>query len=279
MKIIKKIKKNFSNFDKITYFLKNFKYSLILICLLIIFLIIRNYYKNNYSNDKIVEVLNNSKFVGNAVAINKYSFLTTYNSIINTCKIKTKNERLKIFLAYNDSVFEVVLSNYDEYKDLAVLTMHGAYKKYINLNNFVLFSKTNKTSNKDIVFVSRTTNGFKYQYDRKKIKEDKKLYTEYVKMDKFRKNNGEIILNNKLEFVGMVSDTKRNRYFNLFNKKVNVVNVGDIKDFLRNSGVYYYVNIKDSNLYLVKNYIDSINYKVLCYIEKPEIKRVFKVYK
>lgn len=264
--------------EKSKYFIYNFRYSIYLLFFCIIFVVCKSKYNYNFKTDEITENIRNSKFVGNAVAVNKTNFLTTYKSIKETCKITQSNQKLRLFLISNKARFEVYLKAYNEYNNLAVLTMFDSYKKTVKLNNFVLFpdilSKGVEVGNN--LYVSKTVNDLKYFYRKLRLKEDKKNYLQYVRTDFIRKNIGEAVLNNKLEFVGITNEVGEG---GVFGKKMEFVNYSVIKDFLQQNRVGYTLNSMDVNLFFVKNYIYDINYKLVCVVETPPVPRTFKVYR
>ena len=264
--------------EKSKYFIYNFRYSIYLLFFCIIFVVCKSKYNYNFETDEITDNIRNSKFVGNAVAVNKTNFLTTYKSINDTCKITQSNQKLRLFLMSKNTRFEVYLKAYNEYNNLAVLTMFDSYKKTVKLNNFVLFpdilSKGVEVGNN--LYVSKTVNDLKYFYRKLQLKEDKKNYLQYVRTDFIRKNIGEAVLNNKLEFVGITNEVGEG---GVFGKKMEVVNYGIIKDFLYQNGVRYALNSTNVNLFFVKNYIYDINYKLVCVVETPPVPRTFKVYR
>lgn len=264
--------------ERSKYFIYNFRYSIYLLFFCIIFVVCKSKYNYNFETDEITDNIRNSKFVGNAVAVNKTNFLTTYKSINDTCKITQSNQKLRLFLMSKNTRFEVYLKAYNEYNNLAVLTMFDSYKKTVKLNNFVLFpdilSKGVEVGNN--LYVSKTVNDLKYFYRKLQLKEDKKNYLQYVRTDFIRKNIGEAVLNNKLEFVGITNEVGEG---GVFGKKMEVVNYGIIKDFLYQNGVRYALNSTNVNLFFVKNYIYDINYKLVCVVETPPVPRTFKVYR
>ena len=264
--------------EKSKYFIFNFRYSIYLLFFCIIFVVCKSKYNYNFKTDEITENIRNSKFVGNAVAVNKTNFLTTYKSIKDTCKITQSNQKLRLFLISNNTRFEVYLKAYNEYNNLAILTMLDSYKKTVKLNNFVLFpdilSKGVEVGNN--LYVSKSVNDLKYFYRKLQLKEDKKNYLQYVRTDFIRKNIGEAVLNNKLEFVGITNEVGEG---GVFSKKMEVINYSVIKDFLYQNGVKYALNSTNVNLFFVKNYIYDINYKLVCVVETPPVPRTFKVYR
>lgn len=264
--------------EKSKYFIYNFRYTIYLLILTVVFIVCKSKYNYNFKTDKITENIKNAKYVENAVAINKSNFLTTYKSIKETCKITQSNQKLRLFLISNKARFEVYLKAYNEYNNLAVLTMFDSYKKTVKLNNFVLFpdilSKGVEVGNN--LYVSKTVNDLKYFYRKLQLKEDKKNYLQYVRTDFIRKNIGEAVLNNKLEFVGITNEVGDG---GIFGKKMEVINYSVIKDFLYQNGVKYALNSTNVNLFFVKNYIYDINYKLVCVVETPPVPRTFKVYR
>lgn len=272
--------KNISSFvEKTSYFLYNFRHTIFLIIGIILFICIKSSYKYNFETDNITNNIDNSKFVGNAVAVNGFSFVTNYKSIQDTCKITKPNQKLRLFLISNNNRFEVSITNYDEFMDIAILTMLHRYRQNTRIKNFVLFPnmKTFKTKSGDYVYLSKTINDLKYKYKKVKLKEDKQSYIQYVNVDKIRKNTGELVLNDKLEFVGITADMKGSKISPV--KKMEVVTQDKIRNFLRGNGVYYFTNMRNDDLSVVVNYIYDINYKLVCSVETPPVPRTFKIYK
>ena len=264
--------------EKSRYFIYNFRYTIYLLIFVVVFIVCKSKYDYNFKTDKITESIKNAKYVENAVAINKTNFITTYKAIQDTCKITSSNQKLRLFLISNDTKFEVYLKAYNEYNNLAVLTMFDRYKKTVKLNNFVLFPDilSKQVEVGAGLYVSKTVNDLNYFYKKSKLKEDKKNYLQYVKTDFIRKNLGEVVLNNKLEIVGITNDVGQG---GIFGKKMEVVNYSTIKDFLYQNSVRYALNSTNANLFFVKNYIYDINYKLVCVVETPPVPRTFKVYR
>lgn len=264
--------------EKVKYFVKNFKYSIILLLVAILFFKVKQIYNFNYGTNEITSIVPNSRFVGNAVAINKDNFLTTYNSINNICKVKSKDQKLRLFLIGKDVSFEATIKDYDEYADMAILTVHQRYKNQVNINNFVIFPRANLNNMTNTIYISKTKNIKNSFYEKKYLKGNSNLYSQHIKLDKIRLNSGEIILNDRLELAGMTSNFYKNG-INIFSKKVEIIDVNKIMSYLRMNKVYYIKNMNNIDLYSVKNYTRSINYKVVCYVETKPIPRTFKIYK
>ena len=264
--------------ERSKYFIYNFRYTIYLLIFVVIFIVCKSKYDYNFKTDKITENIKNAKYVENAVAVNKTNFITTYKAIKDTCRITGSNQKLRLFLISNDSKFEVYLKAYNEYNNLALLTMFDRYKKTIKLNNFVLFPDilSKQVEAGSGVYISKTINDLNYFYNKAILKEDKKTYIKYIKTDFIRKNLGEVVLNNKLEIIGITNEIGRG---GIFSKKMEVINYSVIKDFLYQNGVKYALNSTNVNLFFVKNYIYDINYKLVCVVETPPVPRTFKVYR
>ena len=264
--------------ERSKYFIYNFRYTIYLLIFVVIFIVCKSKYDYNFKTDKITENIKNAKYVENAVAVNKTNFITTYKAIKDTCRITGSNQKLRLFLISNDSKFEVYLKAYNEYNNLALLTMFDRYKKTVKLNNFVLFPDilSKQVEVGSGVYISKTINDLNYFYNKAILKEDKKTYIKYIKTDFIRKNLGEVVLNNKLEIIGITNEIG---WGGIFSKKMEVINYSVIKDFLYQNGVKYALNSTNVNLFFVKNYIYDINYKLVCVVETPPVPRTFKVYR
>lgn len=235
--------------EKILYFLKNLKYYLLGLCAIIFLIWFYYFYNRNYSRDYMEGFLTNSTYVGNIVAINKRNFLTTYETIKNSCN--SNHGTKKFYVISNRGPFEVFLIAYDEYKNLALFT--SEYQ-----NNFAIFSKN--LTLEDDVFLSKTNNNLKYKFYKYKTKEDSNGL-EYIKtFDYLRDYTGEIFINENFELVGIVNSEKKS----FFNKNLYITTASTIKQFLKENDVMFIVNYKNSDLRQIKNYLGTINYKLVC---------------
>ena len=237
--------------EKILYFLKNLKYYLLGLCVIIFSIWFYYFYNRNYSRDYMEGFLTNATYVCNIVAINKRNFLASYETIKNSCN--SSHGVKKFYIISDRGPFEAFLIAYDEYKNLALFT-----SEYQNINNFAIFSKN--LTIEDDVFLSKTNNNLKYKFYRYKTKEDGNGL-EYIKtFDYLRDYNGEIFINDNFELVGMVNSEKNS----FFNKNVYITSASTIKQFLKENDVMFIVNYKNSDLRQIKNYLGTINYKLVC---------------
>ena len=237
--------------EKILYFVKNLKYYLLGLFAIIFLIWFYFFYNSNYSRNYMEGFLTNSTYIGNVVAINKRNFLTSYEMIKNSCNYDHGTK--KFYIISNRGPFEVFLTAYDEYKNLALFTSN-----YVNVDNFALFSK-NLTLEKE-VFLSKTNNSLDYKFYKYKTKETNDGL-EYIKtFDYMRNYTGEIFINNNFELVGIVNLEKSG----FLNKNINITTASTIKQFLKENNTLFIVNYKNSDLKQLKNYLGNINYKLVC---------------
>lgn len=245
---------NQKNKEKVIYFFGNFKYHFLV--LLLIILCIRFYfiYKENYSRKNIENYFKSATYVGNAVAINSTDFLTSYSILKNACN--NGNGGKRFYLLSKNGGFEVRIKKYDEYKNLAVLTVNS-WRLGLN-KNYIIFNKS--ISMDDSIFLSKTNNNLNYKYYRYNVKKDN--YLDYIRTSDFlRDYAGEIAINDRLEFAGIVDSEKKSL---LFDKKVYIISPSIVKQFLKESGVPFIVNYGNADLRQFNGYIGDVNYKILC---------------
>lgn len=239
-------------------YIKTFKYFILAFILLLIIIKLKLIYNNNYKRNNIEGIIASSVYVGNAIAVNKTAFLTTYDSIKEKCKIEN-NRKIKYYLIKNGQIFEVILSFYDEYKNLAILTSQN------RIGNFYAIFANNNATPKQNVFISKTNNSLNYKFYLYELRNNG--VTDFIKVLDFpRDYNGEVLINKDFEVVGMAN----NEETGFLNKKIYIINNNIIKQFFRESGIIYATNHSGSNLTLINNYLANINYKLVC---KEELTR------
>ena len=237
--------------EKILYFVKNLKYYLLGLFIIIFLIWFYFFYNSNYSRNYMEGFLTNSTYIGNVVAINKRNFLTSYEMIKNSCNYNHGTK--KFYIISNRGPFEVSLTAYDEYKNLALFT-----SSYVNMDNFAIFSKN--LTLEDNVFLSKTNNNLKYKFYKYRTKENADGL-EYIKtFDYLRKYDGEILINENFELVGIVNSEESG----FLNKNLSITTASTIKQFLKENNAIFIVNYKNSDLKQLKNYLGNINYKLVC---------------
>jgi hypothetical protein len=262
----KKIKLDFT--EKVKYFVKNFRKEIIGLIILILIIYGAILYNNNFSTGSLTRFSKNFKYAGNAVTINKRYFLTTYSALNGDCKINEREQRRELFLIFsNGEVYQANLYVQNEEKDLAIIVLDEDISNNINTGNYAIFPRKIDNLFDKNVYISRTKNSSKSSYRKfKVIGIADKGYG--VKNNNFRKNVGEIVLNDKFEFVGIARGNTINNKLRFFENNVNFINQSNIVSYLRQNRVFYYNNSADINLLMVKNYLADINVKVVCQIRK-----------
>ncbi len=239
-------------------YIKTFKYFILGFLLLLIVIKLKFTYNNNYKRDNIEGIVAGSVYVGNAIAVNKTAFLTTYDSIKEKCKVEN-NRKIKYYLIKNGQIFEVELSFYDEYKNLAILTSRNRIGDF-----YAIFANNNATPKQDI-FISKTNNSLNYKFYLHELRNNGVV--DFIKVLDFPRNyNGEVLINKNFEIVGIANNEKTG----FLNKKIYIINNNIIKQFFRENGIIYATNHSSSNLTLINNYLANINYKLVC---KEELTR------
>ena len=267
--------------ENIMPFIKAYKPSIIFIIAVLIGFRLKNYYDERFKYDKILNVLNkDSRYVGNAVLIRDQYFITPFNNIIKTC-VKTKPEdNIYYYIIANNIYYRVNLVNFDSTKNLAMLKIdeNPRYPKF-DTKNFAMFSVGQVNLLNSNVFVSKRLNDSVKSmfFNSYKVNDISNQGVAIKSFDNIRNNIGEIVLNDKLEFVGITAGNTHNRGFlNKFRNKIEIIDSNKIKSFLKSIKFYYFENKQQVDLYSVKNYLPAINVKFICYVDiVPE--RLFRM--
>lgn len=269
--------------NRFMYFFKNFWPSIVVIMITFFGILISNSYKSRFRVNEITKFIKDSKYVGNAVFINKKFIITNAIPIDNLCKITKEGQTLKTFIVYDGQVFRVDVIDRDYKLDLALLKINKSEDNYINVNNFVILPNVSDDRYNYINtygFISKTYNDpEKIKYKAHKITSISDVGYATKSYDILRNNNGEAVLNDRLEFIGLTAGNTGKSIKNIFSNKIKIIDDGKIKNFLKKNSVYYYKNYKNVDLRDVANYKNSINAKVICYVQEPLPRRVIKIHK
>lgn len=276
--MIKKILKNYnifinnlfkklfgSSYAKVAiYYIKSYRYFLYTFLIIVSIFPVVNMYNKNYSRKRFEDVFINSKYIGNAISINKTDFITPYKIIKDKC-ITNDYSVVKYYLISNTGrMFEIKLKAYDEYKNIAVFT--SALRRG---DAYAIFNDSMAIDTK--IFMSKTNNNFDYKFFSYKIKNDDE--SEFIKtLDFPRTYYGETIINDDLEIVGMVT----NEDMGFLNKKLYIMDSNTIKQFLKENGIIHVSNHSNADLKYIKNYLNTINYKLMCKTEIRKSPLIFK---
>lgn len=234
---------------------------------------IRNVYRYRFKYNNITKsVFNKAKYVGNAVFIRDKYFLTIADNLFTTCVRRNPQDKLYYFLVMDGSIYKVSPYFYDLETDLAVISVDDdPYYPKFSKKNFALFSTQKREAFiKKHVYISKSLNNTKdYFFKKKKIARIGNYGYEIRSFDNIRNNVGEVVLNDNLEMIGITvgNTTKGAGLMQKMNNKIEVVDLDKIKSFLRGNGFYFYENRQNIDLYRIRDYLKSLNGKVVCYIE------------
>lgn len=269
--------------NRFLYFLKNFLPSIIGVCALFIGILVFNSYRSHFSEKGITKFIKDSKYIGNAVFVNKRYMITNAIPIDNICKITKEGQKLKTFIVYNNSVFRVDLVSKDYVSNLALLKIDETEDNYIDINNFAILPNVSRDRYNYIntdAFISRTYNDpNKIKYKKHKITSISEVGYAAKSYDVIRNNNGEAVLNDRLELIGITAGNTKGSISGIFSNKVKIIDDGKIKNFLKQNGIYYYKNYNNVDLRDVSNYKKAINAKVICYVQEPLPSKIVKIHK
>ena len=248
----------------IVRYIKTFKYFIIAILLIAIGVKLMYIYNDNYKRNNIESAFINSKYVGNVIAINKTDFLTTYNTIKNTCVTKNQGKIKYYLLSNNGQRFEVVLKAYDEYKNLAILTSVRRYGDF-----YVIFNTDLNTEIK--IYMSKTNNNLDYKFYSYNVKNNDGV--DFIKtLDFPREYYGESLINDNFEVIGLATYEKSG----FLSKYVYITNSSVVKQFLKENNIIHASNYTNTNLRLINNYLNNINYKLVCREEMERSPLIFE---
>ncbi len=269
--------------NRFMYFFRNFWPSIVVIMIIFFGILISNSYKSRFRINEITKFIKDSKYVGNAVFINKKFIIANAIPIDNLCKITKEGQTLKTFIVYDGQVFRVDVIDRDYKLDLALLKINKSEDNYINVNNFAILPNVPGDRYNYINtygFISKTYNDpEKIKYKAHKITSISDVGYATKSYDILRNNNGEAVLNDRLELIGLTAGNTGKSIKNIFSNKIKIIDDGKIKNFLKKNSVYYYKNYKNVDLRDVANYKNSINAKVICYVQEPLPRRVIKIHK
>ena len=258
--------------ENIMPFIKAYKPSIIFIVAILVCFRLKNYYNERFKYDRILNVINKkSRYVGNAVLIRDKYFITPLNNITKTC-VKTKPEdNIYYYIVMNNIFYRVNLVNFDFSRNLALLQIYEnpRYPEF-NTKNFAMFSVGQVDLLNSKVFISKSLNDpvKSMFFDSYKVNNISNQGLAIKSFDNIRNNVGEIVLNDKLEFVGITAgNSSRGGLFSKLNNKIEIIDSNKIKSFLRELKFYYYENKQNIDLYSVKNYLPAINARFVCYVD------------
>lgn len=269
--------------QRISYFWNNFWPSTVVIVTVIFSMFIINYYNSRFHTDKITKFINRSNYAGNAVFINKRFLLTNNSYIDKVCKMTSNKQRLRVFIVSDGQAFKVDIIDRDENSDLMLLSINQGERRFTNINNFVIFPNVPGDRYNYIdtdAYISRNINDSdKIFYRKYRIKNISNVGFSVKSKDILRKNFGEVVINDRHEFIGLTAGNTAKNLRNIFSNEINIIDDGKIKNFLKRNNVYYYKNINNIDLRTVANYRKSIGAKVICYVQDPLPQKVIQMYK
>jgi hypothetical protein len=258
---------------------KNFKSSIILTLIVSLIFFFRKSQNRKFSYDKITEVVSeNAKYVANAILLRDDLFLTTYDSLTEICKKRVDTNRMGYYVVMNNNAHRVFISQYDTAKNLALLQIDRTTSRiYVNFSNsdfYTILSSQNKaTYIGDKVYISKSLNsGSEYFFEEDKVSEISDYGFSIKNSDNKRVNRGEAVLNEKLELIGMTVGNNTKGVAKRLTNRIDFIDLVKIKSFLLSRKIYYVENKMNVDLWRVKNYLKSMNAKVVCreeYIKVP----------
>jgi hypothetical protein len=89
--------------------------------------------------------------------------------------------------------------------------------------------------------------------------------------DNIRNNAGEVVLNDKLELVGITIRNTKRGLLGKFSNRIEFIDLIKIKNFLLGRGMYYLENKTKIDLSKVRNYLKFMNARVICMEENVRI--------
>jgi hypothetical protein len=126
-------------FTNTGYFIRNFRLQLVALAAIFVLLRLGIVYHRRFDSNELTRYVKASKHAGNAVFINKSFLITNYKSINATCKLSNKREKVRVFIIFDGEAFPVDIVDSNEVLGLTLLKIDPKEKKYVNVNNFVLF--------------------------------------------------------------------------------------------------------------------------------------------
>lgn len=269
--------------DRFSYFLKNFWPSIVVIVVVFFGVLISNSYKSRFKVDEITKFIKGSKYVGNAVFVNKKFLITNASSMDDLCKITKEGQVLKTFIVYDGQIFRTDIVDKDYESDLVLLKINSSEDSYINVKNFAILPNVPGDRYNYLNtygFFSKTYNDLeKIRYGKYKITSISDVGYAAKSYDILRSNNGEAVLNDKMEFIALTAGNTKKGIRHIFSNNIKIVDDGKIKNFLKRNNVYYYKNYKNVDLRDVVNYKNSINAKVICYVQEPLPRKYIRIHK
>lgn len=269
--------------QRINYFWNNFWPSIVVIATVIFSIFIINCYNSRFHTDKITKFINRSNYAGNAAFINKRFLLTSSSSIDKVCKMTSNKQRLRVFIVSDGQAFKVDIIDRDENSDLMLISINQGERRFTNINNFVIFPNIQGDRYNYLdtdAYISKNINDSdKIFYRKYRIKNVSNVGFSVKSKDILRKNFGELVLNDRQEFIGLTAGNTAKSVRNIFSNEIKIIDDGKIKNFLKRNNVYYYKNVNNIDLRTVANYRRSIGAKVICYVQDPLPQKVIQMYK
>ncbi|MDR2077772.1 MAG: hypothetical protein LBP39_02275 [Rickettsiales bacterium] len=265
------------------YFLRNFRPQIIGLVAIIIVVRLGIIYNRRFNSSELTRYVKASKHAGNAVFINKSFLLTNYRSVNDICKISSNGEKVRVFIIFDGEAFPVEVVDSNEVLGLALLKIDPKEKKYVNVNNFVLFPNVSDDRYNymdTVVLISKMINNPNGEvYGKYKITGISEYGYAAKSMDVFRKNFGEAVLNDRLEFIGITNGNSETKKYRAIKNEIKIIEQNRIKNFLKKNNVFYYKNVNNVDLRKFSNYRGDINAELLCYVRKQIPQRVIRIYR
>ncbi|MDR2778527.1 MAG: hypothetical protein LBB13_03460 [Rickettsiales bacterium] len=265
------------------YFLRNFRLQIIALMVFLVLVKLGITYHQRFDSNELTRYVKTSKHAGNAVFINKSFLITNYKSINTACKISNQEEKVRIFMIFDGEAFPVDVVDSDEASGLVLLRVDPKEKKYVNVNNFVLFPNVSgdRYNYMDTtVLISKMINSAEGEvYEKYRITEISEEGYAVKSMDILRKNFGEAVLNDRFEFVGITNGNSETKKYHAMKNEIKIIEQNRIKNFLKKNNVFYYKNVNNVDLRKFSNYKGDINVELLCYVKKQVPQRFVKIYR
>lgn len=269
--------------EKLRYFWKNFWPSITLLVAVAIGFFIISQCRFRFRTDKITGFVEKSSYAGNAVFINKRFLIASSEAIDRVCKPTSSQQRLQLFIIKDGQVFRVSVIDRDELYGLALLSVNQSERRFINVNNFVLLPDISGDHYNYLdtdAYISRTINSPQNtMYKKYHIKNIADVGFSTKSKDIIRKNFGEIVLNDRNEFIGLTVGNTAGSFKNILSNEIKIVDIAKIKNFLKRNDVYYYKNVTNIDLRTVANYKKSVGARIICVVQEPPVSKVVKMYR
>ncbi|MDR3078504.1 MAG: serine protease [Rickettsiales bacterium] len=268
---------------KARYFMGNFWPYMVGVMAVAITVRLRMIYSRSFHSDEITKFVKNSRHAGNAIFINKGFLITSYRSIATACRVTKTTENVRTFIIFNGEAIKVDIVAEDESSGLTLLRIDPTEKHYVVVNNFALFPNVSGSDYRYLgseVFISKMINDPDSDFYRKyKVAKVEVDGYSVRSRDVLRKNFGEVVLNERLELLGLTDGNSSSSKIKFLGNEIRILEQGRIKNFLKKNNVRYYKNIKNMDLRDFPRYRGDINAELVCYIKEAQPQRIIRRYR